>query len=137
MSDWMSSVFELIAGEYGKTINEVLEASRKMEASLLKLQQMRKTQKQNNADGNAEQRKMTDDEKIRKQIRLDVDEFGAAFFKLGISPENEAFERLFRLANDTWITVGPYLYIWLSQMLFFQYILPIFLLEKFWVQYIK
>lgn len=103
MSDWLSSVFELIAGEYGKTINEVLEASRKMEASLLKLQQMRKTQKQSNADGNAtsEQRKMTDDEKIRKQIRLDVDEFGAAFFKLGISPENDAFQSLYRLAHDT------------------------------------
>ena len=70
-----------------------------MEASLLKLQQMRKTKQAGN-DG-----KMTDDEKIRKQIRLDVTEFGERFFKLGVDRQNQAYKDLFLLANSTWRTI--------------------------------
>ena len=95
MYDWIINVFQSLSVDYSKTINEVLEASRKMEASLLKLQQMRKTKQAGN-DG-----KMTDDEKIRKQIRLDVTEFGERFFKLGVDRENQAYKDLFLLANST------------------------------------
>ena len=95
MYDWIINVFQSLSVDYSKTINEVLEASRKMEASLLKLQQMRKTKQAGN-DG-----KMTDDEKIRKQIRLDVTEFGERFFKLGVDRQNQAYKDLFLLANST------------------------------------
>lgn len=96
MNEWIVVVFESISTEYSRTINEVLEASRKMEASLLKLQQMRKT-KQTDKDA----AKMTDDEKIRQQIRFDVAEFGSRFFALGIHQDNSAYKSLFELANNT------------------------------------
>jgi len=95
MESWITSVFETIGSEYSKTISEVLEASRKMEVSLLKLQQMRKT-KNTDKDG-----KMTDDEKIRQQIRLDVAEFGTQFTTLGIDSENSVYKNLYELANTT------------------------------------
>lgn len=95
MESWIISVFETIGTEYSKTIAEVLEASRKMEVSLLKLQQMRKT-KNTDKDG-----KMTDDEKIRQQIKIDVTTFGSQFTTLGIDPENTVYKNLFELATTT------------------------------------
>ena len=76
-----------------QTIGEVLEASRKMEASLLKLQQMRKKATSDN-DG-----KMSDDEKIRQQIRLDVAAFGEKVFDLGVEPQNQTYRSLHDLAH--------------------------------------
>ena len=65
-----------------------------MEASLLKLKQMRKakTEEKNN--------KMSDDEKIRLQIRLDVQFFGEKFIELGIKPDNKCYLELIELANS-------------------------------------
>ena len=57
---------------------------------------MRKT-KQSDKDA----AKMTDDEKIRQQIRLDVTEFGTQFISLGIDPDNSVYKNLYDLANTT------------------------------------
>ena len=65
---WTETLYDSIVVEFQSSIVDVLEASRKMEASLAKLQQMRKKQ-QKSDDG------LSDDEKIRKQIQLDVESF--------------------------------------------------------------
>ena len=67
-----------------------------MEASLLKLQQMRK-KATSDKDG-----KMSDDEKIRQQIRLDVAAFGEKIFELGVDRENSTFKSLHELAHSSW-----------------------------------
>ena len=69
VNDWTETLYDSIVVEFQSTIVDVLEASRKMEASLAKLQQMRKKQQGKNDDG------LSDDEKIRKQIQLDVESF--------------------------------------------------------------
>ena len=69
MNNWTETLYDSIVVEFQSTIVDVLEASRKMEASLAKLQQMRKKQQGKNDDG------LSDDEKIRKQIQLDVESF--------------------------------------------------------------
>lgn len=66
-----------------------------MEASLLKLKQMRKTKTEEK-----ESSKMSDDEKIRSQIRLDVRHFGASFFQLGVSPDHASFVELDQLVTN-------------------------------------
>ena len=68
-----------------------------MEASLLKLKQMRKTKTEEKSD------KMSDDEKIRLQIRLDVKHFGERFFKLGVDPTNSSFVGLSELVQANWL----------------------------------
>jgi len=65
-----------------------------MEASLLKLKQMRKAKTEEKND------KMSDDEKIRLQIRLDTEYFGEKFIELGVKPENENYLKLIELANS-------------------------------------
>ena len=64
-----------------------------MEASLLKLKQMRKAKMEEKND------KMSDDEKIRLQIRLDVEFFGAKFIEIGVTKEDENFLKLTHLAH--------------------------------------
>ena len=65
-----------------------------MEASLLKLKQMRKTKTEEKSD------KMSDDEKIRQQIRLDVRHFGASFFTLGVDEAHPSYVELNELVNN-------------------------------------
>ena len=67
-----------------------------MEASLLKLKQMRKTKTEEKSD------KMSDDEKIRLlvQIRLDVTHFGESFFKLGVESDHASFVELNKLVQS-------------------------------------
>ena len=67
-----------------------------MEASLLKLKQMRKTKTEEKDQSS----KMSDDEKIRSQIRLDVRHFGASFFQLGVSPDHASFVELDQLVTN-------------------------------------
>jgi len=74
VSSWTETLYDSIVVEFQSSIVDVLEASRKMEASLAKLQQMRKKQQGKSDDG------LSDDEKIRKQIQLDVESFIQRFF---------------------------------------------------------
>ena len=62
---------------------------------MLKLQQMRK-KATSDKDG-----KMSDDEKIRQQIRLDVAAFGEKIFELGVDRENSTFKSLHELAHNS------------------------------------
>merc|ERR1719444_776025 len=59
---WTETLYDSIVVEFQSSIVDVLEASRKMEASLAKLQQMRKKQ-QKSDDG------LSDDEKTTKKRR--------------------------------------------------------------------
>lgn len=93
-SKWIGTIFTAITKDYQRAIEEVLEASRKMEASLLKLKQMRKTKTEEKSD------KMSDDEKIRLQIRLDVTHFGESFFKLGVESDHASFVELNKLVQS-------------------------------------
>lgn len=45
--------------------------------------------------------KMSDDEKIRQQIRLDVAAFGEKIFELGVDRENSTFKSLHELAHSS------------------------------------
>ena len=64
-----------------------------MEASLEKLKQMRKTK------ATEKNEKMSDDDKIRLQIKIDVEFFGASFTRLGVKSDDENFKSLSTLAN--------------------------------------
>ena len=68
-----------------------------MEASLLKLAQMRKTKTEEKKD------KMSDDEKIRLQIRLDVAQFNARFVELGVASDHPPLVALTELV--AWILI--------------------------------
>lgn len=106
-SKWIAIIFEQIATQYAKRITEVLEgiknyknlflililASRKMEASLEKLKQMRKTKATEKND------KMSDDDKIRLQIKIDVEHFGTKFIELGVASDDPNYISLSTLAN--------------------------------------
>merc|ERR1711953_892243 len=92
-SNWIAIIFEQIANQYAKRITEVLEASRKMEASLEKLKQMRKTKATEKND------KMSDDDKIRLQIKIDVEHFGTKFIELGVGSDDPNYISLSTLAN--------------------------------------
>jgi len=92
-SNWIAIIFEQISNQYATRITEVLEASRKMEASLEKLKQMRKTKATEKND------KMSDDDKIRLQIKIDVEHFGTKFIELGVGSDDPNYISLSTLAN--------------------------------------
>ena len=64
-----------------------------MEASLEKLKQMRKTKATEKND------KMSDDDKIRLQIKIDVEHFGTKFIELGVENNDPNYISLSTLAN--------------------------------------
>lgn len=93
VSSWTETLYDSIVVEFQSSIVDVLEASRKMEASLAKLQQMRKKQQGKSDDG------LSDDEKIRKQIQLDVESFIQRFCDLGVPETNKNVQSLQELIN--------------------------------------
>jgi len=99
LSTWISSYIQIISDKYLTVVSETLTQIRKMEESLMRLKRVRKSGK--NPQNSANEGKSTDDDKIRRQLFIDVEKFGENMKTCGVDLENtEKYQELFKLVQN-------------------------------------
>ncbi|XP_074844761.1 conserved oligomeric Golgi complex subunit 2 isoform X2 [Carettochelys insculpta] len=94
---WLEGALSESTQKYYETVSDVLSSVRKMEESLKRLKQARKTAVPNNVSSNGG---MTDDNKIRLQLALDIEYFGDQMQKMGLQTSNiKSFSALTELVQ--------------------------------------
>ncbi|XP_060782326.1 conserved oligomeric Golgi complex subunit 2 [Neoarius graeffei] len=83
IQEWLRVALSDCTHRYFETISDVLSSVRKMEESLKRLKQARKTATTSTAGANAGP---SDDSKIRVQLALDVEYLGEQIQKMGLQP---------------------------------------------------
>lgn len=78
---WLEGALSESTQKYYETVSDVLSSVKKMEESLKRLKQARKTATSNPVGTNGG---MSDDNKIRLQLALDVEYFGEQIRKMGL-----------------------------------------------------
>ncbi|XP_037751144.1 conserved oligomeric Golgi complex subunit 2 isoform X1 [Chelonia mydas] len=92
---WLESALSESTQKYYETVSDVLSSVKKMEESLKRLKQARKTVIPNHVSSNGG---MSDDNKIRLQLALDVEYFGDQMQKMGLQTSNiKSFSALLEL----------------------------------------
>uniref|UniRef100_A0A8C8VK45 Conserved oligomeric Golgi complex subunit 2 n=1 Tax=Pelusios castaneus TaxID=367368 RepID=A0A8C8VK45_9SAUR len=92
---WLERALSESTQKYYETVSDVLSSVKKMEESLKRLKQARKTVIPNNVNSNGG---MSDDNKIRLQLALDVEYFGDQMRKMGLQTSNiKSFSALLEL----------------------------------------
>ena len=89
---WSVQIFEVISEQYLINVSEVLAAVQKMEESLKRLKRVRdsKVSANLNEDGSRGSAAISDDDKIRLQLFLDVKHFLSEMESLGVNKNNVA-----------------------------------------------
>ncbi|MCI4376177.1 hypothetical protein PGIGA_G00185360 [Pangasianodon gigas] len=85
IQEWLRVALSDCTHRYFETISDVLSSVRKMEESLKRLKQARKTATTSTAGANAGP---SDDSKIRLQLALDVEYLGEQIQKMGLQPSD-------------------------------------------------
>jgi len=99
LSVWMSEYVQNISDKYFTVVSETLTQIRKMEESLMRLKRVRKGGKSQQNSPN--EGKETDDDKIRRQLFIDVEKFGENMKTCGVDLENnEKYQELFKLVQN-------------------------------------
>eukprot|EP01135_Chromosphaera_perkinsii_P001284 Nk52_evm11s164 gene=Nk52_evmTU11s164 len=80
---WLVKVVDITCKKYTEMVRDLLDTVKKTEESLNRL----KRRKEKNDPGNSGNAKMSDEDKIRLQLLLDVQEFGKQCKKLGVSSD--------------------------------------------------
>ncbi|XP_019382777.1 PREDICTED: conserved oligomeric Golgi complex subunit 2 [Gavialis gangeticus] len=94
---WLEGAFSESTQKYYETVSDVLSSVKKMEESLKRLKQARKTVTPNNVGSNGG---MSDDNKIRLQLALDVEYFGDQMQKMGLeTSDTKSFSALTELVQ--------------------------------------
>ncbi|XP_025050633.1 conserved oligomeric Golgi complex subunit 2 isoform X2 [Alligator sinensis] len=98
---WLEGALSESTQKYYETVSDVLSSVKKMEESLKRLKQARKTVTSNSVGSNGG---MSDDNKIRLQLALDVDYFGDQMQKMGLQTSDiksfSALTELVQAAKD-------------------------------------
>lgn len=82
---WLEGALSESTQKYYETVSDVLSSVKKMEESLKRLKQARRTAALNPVGTNGG---MSDDDKIRLQLALDVEYFGEQIRKMGLETNN-------------------------------------------------
>ncbi|KAL3872688.1 hypothetical protein ACJMK2_035898 [Sinanodonta woodiana] len=94
-SDICQQVFTNLAHQYYTVTSDVLTSVKKMEDSLKRLKKVRGTEKSSGSLG------MSDDDKIRQQLILDIDSYGDQLANFGLEKkELESFQKLLELSDE-------------------------------------
>uniref|UniRef100_A0A8D0GC44 Conserved oligomeric Golgi complex subunit 2 n=1 Tax=Sphenodon punctatus TaxID=8508 RepID=A0A8D0GC44_SPHPU len=97
IQQWLEGAFSESTQKYFEIISDVLSSVKKMEESLKRLKQARKTVTPNNTGSNGG---MNDDDKIRLQLALDVEYFGDQIQKMGLQPSSiKSFSAILELVQ--------------------------------------
>ncbi|KAJ6664626.1 hypothetical protein lerEdw1_006199 [Lerista edwardsae] len=97
IEQWFEGALCKSTQKYFETISDILNSVKKMEESLKRLKQARKSVTANSASPNVG---MSDDNKIRLQLALDVEHFGVQMQKMGLQLSNiKSFSALSELVN--------------------------------------
>ncbi|XP_056327175.1 conserved oligomeric Golgi complex subunit 2 [Danio aesculapii] len=98
IQEWLRVTLSDCTHRYFETISDVLSSVRKMEESLKRLKQARKTATTNTVGVNAGP---SDDSKIRLQLALDVEYLGEQIQKMGLQPSDiTMFSSLLELVQE-------------------------------------
>ncbi|XP_067278091.1 conserved oligomeric Golgi complex subunit 2 [Pseudorasbora parva] len=98
IQEWLRVTLSDCTHRYFETISDVLSSVRKMEESLKRLKQARKTATTSNIGHNAGP---SDDSKIRLQLALDVEYLGEQIQKMGLQPSDiTMFSSLLELVQE-------------------------------------
>ncbi|KAG5266497.1 hypothetical protein AALO_G00232750 [Alosa alosa] len=98
MQEWLRVTLSDCTHRYYETISDVLSSVRKMEESLKRLKQARKTTAASTSGNNGGP---SDDSKIRLQLALDVEYLGEQIQKMGLEPANiSMFSSLLDLVRE-------------------------------------
>ncbi|XP_062375568.1 conserved oligomeric Golgi complex subunit 2 isoform X1 [Sardina pilchardus] len=98
MQDWLRVTLSDCTHRYYETISDVLSSVRKMEESLKRLKQARKTTAASTSGNNGGP---SDDSKIRLQLALDVEYLGEQIQKMGLEPTDiSMFSSLLDLVRE-------------------------------------
>nr|XP_028579830.1 conserved oligomeric Golgi complex subunit 2 isoform X2 [Podarcis muralis] len=98
IEQWLEGALGKSTQKYFETISDILNSVKKMEESLKRLKQARKTVTANSTAPNGG---MSDDNKIRLQLALDVEHFGIQIQKMGLQLSNiKSFSALSELVQS-------------------------------------
>ncbi|XP_044276650.1 conserved oligomeric Golgi complex subunit 2 isoform X1 [Varanus komodoensis] len=101
IEQWLEGALSTSTQKYFETVSDILSSVKKMEESLKRLKQARKTVTANSTFPNGG---MSDDNKIRLQLALDVEYFGIQMQKMGLQLSNikslSALSELVQAAKD-------------------------------------
>ncbi|XP_058022863.1 conserved oligomeric Golgi complex subunit 2 isoform X2 [Ahaetulla prasina] len=97
IEQWLEGALNTSTQKYLDTVSDILNSVKKMEESLKRLKQARKTVTANNPSPSGG---MSDDNKIRLQLALDVEHFGMQMEKMGMQLSNiKSFSTLSELVQ--------------------------------------
>ena len=93
--DLLRNIFSSLAEQYFSSTSDVLTSVKKMEESLKRLKKGRGTDKSSGSHG------FTDDDKIRQQVVLDIENYGQQISHYGIQPGDlDNYHKLLQLSNE-------------------------------------
>ncbi|ESO93530.1 hypothetical protein LOTGIDRAFT_232605 [Lottia gigantea] len=96
-ADFLTQVFSSLTEQYITVTSDVLTSVKKMEESLKRLKKARGTDKSSDSNSHG----MSDDDKVRQQIILDIDCYGNQISGHGIDKSAvNGFDKLLELAQD-------------------------------------
>lgn len=87
LSPWMTQFSSIISEKYYAVVSDVLTSVKKMEESLMRLQKMRAGKSSGNL-ASMDDNKLSDDDKIRMQLHLDVVSFKERLVEINVSVDD-------------------------------------------------
>ncbi|VDI16150.1 conserved oligomeric Golgi complex subunit 2 [Mytilus galloprovincialis] len=91
----MFDIFSSLAEQYYSSTSDVLTSVKKMEESLKRLKKGRGTDKSSGSQG------FTDDDKIRQQVMIDIENYGQQITNYGVDPAVlEHYQKLLQLSSE-------------------------------------
>ncbi len=98
---WIESIFAKISSSFLSNVSEVLDAVQKMEESLLRLRRVRDKAASNTSMASASgDKKVSDDDKIRLQLFVDVKHYISVMKELGVVKLDHSAEEVERLVSE-------------------------------------
>ncbi|XP_076099685.1 conserved oligomeric Golgi complex subunit 2-like [Mytilus galloprovincialis] len=91
----LQDIFSSLAEQYYSSTSDVLTSVKKMEESLKRLKKGRGTDKSSGSQG------FTDDDKIRQQVMIDIENYGQQITNYGVDPAVlEHYQKLLQLSSE-------------------------------------
>ena len=101
LKHWLTLMFAEVSSKFLAQVGDILDSVQKMEESLKRLRRVRDKNSEKNVGGGQNEKPLniSDDDKIRLQLFVDVQTFGQALEKLGVE-KNEDVGKLETLVNE-------------------------------------
>jgi conserved oligomeric Golgi complex subunit 2 len=106
MSKCTHNIIDSICIEYQSIANDLLESVKKMEDSLARLRRVRQDTRQQSAPSTGSTLVMSDDDKIRLQLYLDIVEFGNQLNNHFNYKGETNYEALYKLVNTNLLAIS-------------------------------